>query len=231
MIVSLRTLMLFAICALLLLSGCATNRSVLSLDLPDTGVETPQNGSNVFIKAVSDQRVFQEKPKTPDIPSLGFGGAESAANELKKRAVGRKRNGYGKALGDIVLEENQNVETVIKTALKQAFVESGYSAIEAEEDIDSNTIIVEAKIEKFWAYMTPGFWALTLTSDVSTDLTLTSKTINGPEVKKINVKSEGKYQSASESNWMEIIKESLTQYVAKTKEILSQEINLAHQDI
>jgi len=231
LIVSLRTLMLFAICALLLLSGCATNRSVLSLDLPDTGVETPQNGSNVFIKAVSDQIVFQEKPKTPDIPSLGFGGAESAANELKKRAVGRKRNGYGKALGDIVLEENQNVETVIKTALKQAFVESGYSAIEAEEDIDSNTIIVEAKIEKFWAYMTPGFWALTLTSDVSTDLTLTSKTINGPEVKKINVKSEGKYQSASESNWMEIIKESLTQYVAKTKEILSQEINLAHQDI
>ena len=219
--VSIKLLIMFAITPMLLLSGCATNRSVLNLSLPESSIETPQNGSTVYIQSVSDQRVFQENPKTQDIPSLGFGGAESTSSDLKKRAVGRKRNSYGKALGDILLEENQNVETVIKAALQKAFQGSGYYVIDDQANIDSNTVIVEATIEKFWAYMTPGFWAITLSSDVSTTLNLTKKTINGPISEKISVKSEGKYQVATESNWKEIIDQSLDQYISKTKEMLN----------
>lgn len=219
--VSNRILSIFIIGIMLLLSGCATNRSVLNLSLPETGAEAPQNGGKVFIASVLDQRVFQENPKTQDIPSLGFGGAENAADELKKRAVGRKRNSYGKALGDILLDENQSVETVIKNALEKAFISAGYNVIEDKKSIDSNTITVNVSIEKFWAYMTPGFWTITLTSDISTDLTLTSIKINGPNVEKVSVKSEGNYQAATESNWKKIIDQSLSQYVDKTMEILS----------
>lgn len=219
--VPIRVFIIFAISTMLLCSGCATNRSVLSLNLPDTGYETPQNGRKLFIKSVSDQRGFQENPKTQDIPSLGFDGAENASNELKKRAVGRKRNSYGKALGDIFLEENQNVEIVIKNALRQAFQNIGYNVIKDDGSIDSNTTIAEAKIEKFWAYMTPGFWSITLTSEISTDITLTSESINGPEVDKISVKFEDNYQVATDSNWNEIIDQSLSKYIEKVKETLS----------
>lgn len=222
--VSLRILLLAAISSMILLSGCATNRSVLSLSLPAPEIEAQQTGSKVFIKAVSDQRVFQENPRTQDIPSLGFGGAANTAQELKKRAVGRKRNSFGKALGDILLQENQNVETVIRSALQQAFKEKGFTVITDEGRVDSDTIIAEAKIEKFWAYMTPGFWAIALTSDIATELSLTSPGTN--KVKTISVKAEDNYQVATDGNWQEIIDQALVQYINKAKDVLSQESSL-----
>jgi hypothetical protein len=37
--------------------------------------------------------------------------------EVKARAIGRKRNTYGKALGDMVLEGGQTVEGVVREYL------------------------------------------------------------------------------------------------------------------
>ena len=221
--VTVKALMMVAISAVLLLTGCATNRSVLTLSLPDTEIATQLNGGKVFINSVSDQRVFQENPRTQDIPSLGFGGAADATSELKKRAIGRKRNSYGKALGDMLLEENQNVETVIKNALQRSFTGLGYSVVDGEENIDNDTILVDATLEKFWAYVTPGFWAITLSSDISTNLKLIKKSSDGPNIKKVSVKSEGKYQVATESNWAQIINKSLEKYIIKTQEVVSNE--------
>jgi hypothetical protein len=60
-------------------------------------------------------------------------------------------------VGDILLEENQNVETIIKIALQKAFQGVGYNVIDDEGIVDSDTIVAEATIENFWIYMTPGF--------------------------------------------------------------------------
>ena len=224
--VIIKVVMLLAVSAVILLTGCATSRSVLSVNQSDTEIVTQQTGKQVFINSVSDQRVFQENPKTQDIPSLGFGGAESATVAIKKRAIGRKRNGFGKALGDILLEENQTVETVMRNTLKQSFAGIGYSVVDDEDSIDRNTLMVDAEIEKFWAYMTPGFWAITLTADISTKLTLTNNGVNGTTMKEISVKSEGKYQMGTESNWIEIIDKALGEYRNKAKRVLSSEINV-----
>ena len=209
---------------IMFLTGCATNRSVVSLKMPDITTPAQQKGSKVFIKSVSDLRVFQENPKTQDIPSMGFGGAGISTDDLKKRAIGRKRNTYGKALGDILLNENQTVESVTENAIKQSFSAAGYAIVDQQKDIDDNTILIDAKITKFWAYMTPGFWAITLTSDISTDLELTKKRDAGSKVETITVKAEGKYQVATENNWMKIVDQAVSQYIEKLKELIENQI-------
>lgn len=199
-----------------LLAGCATNRGIVSIDVPhDETAAAQQNGPTVYIQSVEDQRIFQDHPKTQDIPSLGFGGLEKADEAIKKRAIARKRNSFGKALGDILLEEGQTVETVIADSLRQAFTEKGYQVIENREDISDDTIVVNAAIKKFWAYMTPGFWAITLSCDIATDIELIS---DSNIQKQISVHSDGKYQVGTEDNWMEVINITIKKYIDKVKE-------------
>jgi hypothetical protein len=200
--------------AFMTLTGCATNRGIVRLQLPESTVNVGQNGKAVYIESVTDKRIFQKEPKTQDIPSLGFGGSDAATEAIKKRAIARKRNGFGKAMGDILLKEGQTVETVIAATLKQAFSETGYKIIPAEENITNDTIIVKATIQKFWAYMTPGFWAITLSSDISTDIEMIS---NGNQQETITVHSDGKYQFGSGANWLEIIDLSIKKYISEVK--------------
>jgi hypothetical protein len=218
---SMKFVLIFSVSALLFLSGCATNRSVLNLQLSDSEFSASQSGAKLFVNSVSDQRAFEENPRTQDVPSLGFGGAGNATSDIKKRAVGRKRNGYGKALGDILLQEGQTVESVIEYALKKSFSKAGYLVLNSDENIDNETIFVDAEIQKFWAYMTPGFWAITLSSDISTRLKLTQKSSNDPIVEEVSVRSEGKYQVATEGNWVEIIDKSINKYISEAQKVVS----------
>ncbi|MBU4287189.1 MAG: flagellar biosynthesis protein [Proteobacteria bacterium] len=203
---------------LLFLGGCATSRGIVNLQIPKANIPTQSNGKSIFIRSVTDDRTFQQNPSTPDIPSLGFGGAGTASNELKKRAIARKRNTYGKALGDILLKENQTVESIIKDSLTKSFYELGYEVIDKKETMETNIIIIDVSIEKFWSWMNIGFWALTLSSEIETKITLTNPK---DETKEIYVKSEGNYQIASGKNWLEIMNKSLQQFDDKVKEHFS----------
>lgn len=96
-----------ALCVIL--AGCATSRSEIKLVAPAASTVQAATGQVVVIRSVKDERVFEQEPRNPSTPSLGLDGANKASVELKLRAIGRKRNGYGKALGDVVLEGNQTV--------------------------------------------------------------------------------------------------------------------------
>lgn len=65
--------------------------------------------------------------------------------------------------------------------------------------------------------MTPGFWAITLSSDISTNIEITQ---NGIDTKTITVHSEGKYQIGTEENWMGIIHQSLQKYISEVKKAM-----------
>ena len=199
----------------LFLGGCATNRGVVSLQISEPKTPSNFNGKTICINSVTDDRTFQQNPPSADIPSIGFGGADNASKELKKRAIARKRNGFGKALGDILLEEDQTVESVVKKALTKGFCELGYKVIDKKEKAKTDTIIVDVSITKFWSWMNPGFWAISLSSEIETKITLT-KPKN--ETKVIHVKSHGKYQTASGGNWIEVMKKSLQKFNEKLKE-------------
>ena len=152
-------------------------------------------------------------PPNPDIPSLDP--SEDQSDSIKSRAIGRKRNGFGKALGDMLLKDGETVESLTEKSIKRAFEEKGYSIIKSKDGITKDTYIVDANIQKFWAWMNPGFWQITLSSEITTDLTI--KSPKGLANQQISVKASEGYQIAPESNWIEIIQRSLQLYIDDLK--------------
>lgn len=196
----------------LMFVGCATNRSSLEIQTPKKN-QTQSNGKQIYVNSVVDKRTFQISPPSPDIPSLDP--SEDQSDQIKARAIGRKRNGFGKALGDILLKDGQTVQSLTERSIKQAFEEKGYTIVESRNNVTKNTFVVDANINKFWAWMNPGFWQITLSSEISTELTI--KNQNAPTVKQVNIKASDGYQVATESNWTEIIQKSLQLYIDELK--------------
>lgn len=213
---SLRSIVLIS--ALALLNGCATSRSEIKLSSPIStpSVAVASNGKTAVIRFVKDERVFEQAPKDASTPSLGFEGADQATAETKMRAIGRKRNGYGKALGDILLQSGQTVESVIRENLSAALVQAGYQ-VKNENTAGQSPLVIDVHIKQFWAWFQPGFWALTLKANIGTDLA-----ISGAQSPiSINTHSEFNRQVATESAWMDIVNKALEDYraevVAKAK--------------
>ena len=204
--------LIIGILSALMLGGCATNRSALDIKVPKAE-QAQSNGRQVFINSVVDKRLFQISPPSPDIPSLDP--SEDQTDKIKMRAIGRKRNGFGKALGDILLKDGETVQSLTDKSIKQAFADKGYTVITSKEAVTKDTYIVDANIQKFWAWMNPGFWQITLSSEVSTDLTV--KSPKGTTNQQISVKAADGYQVATENNWMEIIQKSIELYINDLK--------------
>lgn len=204
--------LIITVATIFALTGCATSRSVLDVQ-PPSGQPGQANGKKVYINAVTDNRSFQTNPATPDIPSLDP--SEDQSDSIKARAIGRKRNGYGKALGDMLLKEGETVQSLTYKSIQEAFVEKGYTVINNKDQINKDTYVVNASIDKFWAWMNPGFWSITLSSEVSTDITVKSSKASTPI--KASVKASDGYQVATEKNWTEIIQKSLQLYVEDLK--------------
>lgn len=198
----------------LLFSGCATKRGEVALQVPTAKTEiAPSNGKQIYINSVVDKRVFELKPAEPSTPSLDPSEAQSDA--VKARAVGRKRNGYGMALGDILLNENQSVSSVIKDSLKEALTDKGYRVIEAKEQITPQTYIADVKIIKFWSWMNMGFWALTLSCEIETNVDI--KQEGNPQTYNLHVKAADSFQTGMESNYIEVMQKALKEYSEQAK--------------
>ena len=114
MLIKKKFVVTFAIATIL--TGCATSRGVLDLKVPD--LPNPASSQAVKIMDVTDKRVFEIEPKKPSIPSLQ--NDEINDPKITRRAVARKRNGFGAALGDILLPEGQTVEQLTRAALENA---------------------------------------------------------------------------------------------------------------
>jgi hypothetical protein len=201
------TFVLSMVC--LALGGCATSRSELKLSAP-TPVAAASTKGAVFIRSINDMRKFEQAPSDPSIPSLGFEGATQAADTLKARAVGRKRNSFGKAMGDVLLEDGQTVTQVMRDSLVAAFAEAGYK-VESDPMAPSLPVVVDVDVTKFWAWFQPGFWAITLNADIVADVKVAGRTT--PQT--ITVHSEDKRQMATDGAWMEIVQVGLKDFRAQ----------------
>ncbi|GLQ92771.1 hypothetical protein GCM10007901_17220 [Dyella acidisoli] len=163
-----------------------------------------------MIGKITDERVFEQAPNDPSTPSLGFGGTDKASDDVKARAVGRKRNTYGMALGDVLLQPGQTVEGAIRENLTAAFQQAGYQ-VKGEGDAGSSPIMVDVHIKQFWAWFTPGFWVVTLSDNIATDLVFNG--IEAPVVVSTHV--EDKHAAATEDDWMQIVDKGLDAYRAE----------------
>jgi len=144
--------------AFLLFSGCAATRGELNIDSQKNKVANPVSDKKVFIRSVSDNRHFEATPRKASIPSLKYPKDINNA-KITSRAIARKRNGWGHAMGDILLPQNITVADIIKKTVADVFKEQGYQIVQNEE---SATSIVDVKIDKFWCWVTPGFWSVSL---------------------------------------------------------------------
>jgi hypothetical protein len=144
-----------------LASGCATSRGVLDVRVP-----VPSNaasGTPVKVTRVTDRRIFELKPNKPSIPSLKDGEINNKA--ITSRAIARKRNTYGMALGDILLPEGQTVERLVKDALIRSFRESGYRVVDESDGAYGVATPIEADIDQFWGWVNPGFFTVDVDFD------------------------------------------------------------------
>ena len=154
-----------------LVSGCAVTRSEIHLDVPSPGY-TSSGGQPLVIDGVHDMRTFEVDPDEPSTPSLKKGEEYALSAEGRKQAIARKRGGFGKAMGDILLKPGQNVETITRQLLVNVFNQQGYDVVDADS-APANASHVRADIRQFWAWFTPGMWVADIDARIETSLTVT----------------------------------------------------------
>jgi len=191
-------------CGLLLVlaSGCATNRGVL--DVEELESSNPASGDAVSFVRIVDVRDFQIDPSQPSTPSLKNDEIDDDAITL--RAIARKRNGYGKALGDILLPEGKTVIDVVENRLALAFRNSGYRVV-ADDSAEDRVIPIEVRIEKFWGWMNPGFWSIGLSFESA--IVVIAPVVGFEEGLRFESEVERRFQTAMGSNWQTVIDASL----------------------
>jgi hypothetical protein len=198
----------------IVLTACATSRGVLDLKVPD--VANPTSSQVVKITSVTDKLVFEIKPKKPSIPSLQ--NDEINDPTITRRAVARKRNGFGAALGDILLPEGQTVEQLTHSALVNALRDSGYSVVAAGEPGYDSATPVSAEIQLFWSWMTPGFWEFKLRYNAKIQLNGDWPLKGENRIVKGDARFAGAFASSPE--WRELIDNGIADLITNVKAML-----------
>lgn len=195
------------------LSACALDRSTITLDQAKVDIPAGSKLTPVKIVNVTDGRYFDPAPPNPDTPSLAKEDIGNTA--LKARAIGRKRNGYGMALGDVVLPEGTTVSGVVRTAVANGFKLAGYRVVEAGDPDFDKAAPVDVRVDKFWCWVQMGFWSLKVHNASEVDLT----GVPGAAQPKLTVQGgvADKSMAVTESRWKETASKglaALTQNVA-----------------
>ncbi len=145
----------------LALSGCALGHSVVSVE-PASVTANPAQGQAVRIGKVSDDRQFTAEPPQADMASLQD---EDMNNpDIRARAIARKRGGFGKALGDVLLPPGQSVAALLRDATAEGFRRSGYRVLTETEEGYAQAVPVDVSIKEFWCWFSPGFASVKATN-------------------------------------------------------------------
>ncbi|HXA13573.1 MAG TPA: hypothetical protein VNW23_00475, partial [Opitutaceae bacterium] len=89
-------------------SGCVAGRRTVDLPVP-TATSLPASKGTVAIGSIADARHFENEPSEPSTPSID-GDVNSQSAEQLSAFIGRQRNGYGHAMGDITLPAGETVQ-------------------------------------------------------------------------------------------------------------------------
>lgn len=193
-------------------SGCALGRSVIDVFVPAPTNASADSTHLVKITEVRDLRKFEVNPKDPSQPSLGDL-AETQDFKITSHAIGRKRGGYGNALGDLALPENKTVASVVKEAARTAFQERGYQVVdEGAPDYDRATPVA-LDVSQFWAWIKPGFAEITLS--LESQVTMKGKDVLESDPATVVGHYSTGTAAAFESDWMKMINIGLGDLIQK----------------
>ncbi|MEP4150796.1 MAG: hypothetical protein ABJL73_05785, partial [Lentilitoribacter sp.] len=170
------------------------------------------------IVSVTDKRTFEFRPKTPNIPSVSED--ELNNDDIQDRAIARKRNGYGKALGDVLLPEGQTVATLITTSLTNGFRNAGYRVLEPDDPAYNAAIPIKADVIKFWTWVNMGFWQLTVENETEIILQGPIETLKNSTAISNGYKSN--YGIVTDTVWQEVTVKSVESLSTKITDILKE---------
>lgn len=216
----------------LLLGACATTRGEMSLAVPTdeaapAALATPAADGDAMpaatrvavIEYVRDLRRFEENPRDPSIPSLKKGSDYALDAEGRKRAIARKRNGYGMAMGDILLEGEDTVETLARGLVEKGLRERGYRVLAAGETAPADALQLQVDINEFWAWFSPGFWSVSMEAKLRFDIRADGPA--GQQTFSIPAYGINKGQSGREANWRLAYDRAFEDYLAKQRDSFS----------
>jgi len=197
--------------------GCATTRGTLDVVVPLPA--DPSDGIAVQIAHVVDARSFQARPPDPSIPSLKNAG-EIHDEAITSRAIARKRNSYGMAMGDILLPEGRTVAALARDALVRGFRNAGYRVVSSGDPAFAEALPVEARIDQFWAWVTPGFWAMAIEFETRMHVTFPAGSFtSGEEIRGyVRLKSA----AVSTGKWRTTVDKGLEDFSTSLTEALEQ---------
>lgn len=202
--------------ATVLETGCAYTRSEVKLSNPEASQASYPviKSTAILIRSVTDERVFEEAPSEPSVPSLGHEGSAHASADVKARAFARKRNGFGQALGEVLLKNGQTVSSVVRDNLVSAFREAGYRTTTNLAEAGASPMIVDVHVKQFWVWTKSAFGAFILNANIETSLVTTNEA--SPKV--ANVHTENVVRTGSDNNRVETIDKALKDYRAQVAE-------------
>jgi hypothetical protein len=148
-------------------AGCVVGRRTIDLPIAAPATAPPQARGHIYIAAVTDARAFQNKPDDPSTPSIdGDVGTLTAAD--KDHMIGRQRNGFGHAMGDIALPTGDSVTQRTRALLAQGLARAGYLISTSPGAPNTATVA----INEFWAWSTPGFATISFEAKINCTLTI-----------------------------------------------------------
>ena len=207
---------IFLLAATVLETGCALTRSEVKLASPEANQASYSvtKSTAILIRSVTDERVFEDAPSEPSVPSLGHEGSAQASADVKARAFARKRNAFGRALGDVLLENGQTVSSVVRDNLVSAFREAGYRTTSNRVEAGASPMIVDVHVKQFWVWTENTFGAFILNANIETSLV----TNNAASPTVASVHTENIVRTGSDTNRVETIDKALKDYHAQVAE-------------
>ena len=82
--------------------------------------------------------------------------------------IGRQRNSFGHAEGDIKLPTGDSVTKRVRLLVEQGLRRDGYQ-VSTDPSVPNSLAI---SVNEFWAWMTPGFWSLTFEARIMCTITV-----------------------------------------------------------
>lgn len=162
-----RSLIGLALITAALTSGCVTGRRSFDLAVPQAS-SRPQETKGAFsIDHVTDARTFENHPSDPSTPSVN-GDVRELSDAARSRFIGRQRNSFGHAMGDITLPEPETVQSKVAGLVTEGLERRGYQVLHGA----GGPRRIDVTIDQFWAWTTPGFWALSFEAHVRCRLTI-----------------------------------------------------------
>jgi len=198
-------LLIFSAAVVLGHAGCVTGQRSITLTIPKGA--RPLTKGQVAISSVSDDRRFANKPADPSTPSIQ-GDVNTLSADRRGRSIGRQRNTYGMAMGDITLAGG-TVPDKMRELVAEAFARRGYSTSSGRSGGNS----VDLTIHEFWAWCSPGMFSLPFEARIAGKFTVR----RGGRSSTFTVQGHGlnQGQMASDQNWQRAYEEAFNDFLGK----------------